>query len=239
MKRQGLYILVCVVFGVFLIHTSAFSQENLQQRVETAIANSFYEDFTVTANENGEVTIEGEVETLYDKFEIFNIVAKIPGVRTISNKIIVDTEILPDNIIEDNIRDEMKYISTILEPDIILVKVTNGIVFLDGFVSYYREKIMMQTIASWQKGVKGIVNKINVLPPRIAVSDENLGRVLDQIMKYEFSLEDNVTYTVDRGAVTLRGTVTSLWAKESIAEAFSNVIGILDVENNLRVEPKM
>lgn len=238
MKNRSIFFSgLIIIISLLLIQATAFSQEKLVDKVEAAIANSFYKDFTVKANKDGDVTIEGEVNTLYDKYEIFNIVSKVPGVETISNQVIVDTPVIPDKIIEDNIRDEKKFVSSILEPDRITIKVNNGIAFLEGTVSFYREKVMMQTLASWQEGVKGIVNNLEVLPPKKAISDANLKKILDQIMKYEFSLEDGVKYTVENNKVILNGTATSLWAKENIAEEFSNVIGIIDVENNLKVEP--
>jgi len=231
----------CFIFflGLIIVQTTAFSQEKLADKVEAAIANSFYEDFTVTASEEGNVTLEGNVNSLYDKYRIFEIASRVPVVRKISNQVTVNTPVIADKMIEANILQEMKYVSSILEPDRISVRVNNGVVFLDGKVSFYREKIMMKTIASWQKGVKGIVNKLAVLPPKKAKSDENLMKVLNQIMKHEFPIEDNIQFTIDDGNVTLKGTATSLWAKNNIEEEFLNVIGIKDVENNLDVKPIM
>lgn len=62
---------------------------------------------------------------------------------------------------------------------------------------------MAETVASWQKGVKGISNEIEVLPPEKARSDKNLETVLKQIRKYQFPLSENVSISVTDGVVTL------------------------------------
>lgn len=236
MKRRLFSFGFIFAMVLLMFQTMAIAQDKLEENVEESIANYYYEDFTVTADEEGNVTLEGEVNTLYDKYRIFQIVSKVAGVRTITNNIIVDTELLPDEVIETNIRQEMQLVSSILEPDRITVEVNDGIVFINGKVSFYREKIMMRTIASWQEGVKGIVNRLEVLPFKEAVSDENLKTVLNQIMEYEFSAEKEVEFTVNNGNVTLTGTANSLWAKRNIEEKFSDVLGIKDVDNKLDVK---
>jgi osmotically-inducible protein OsmY len=143
---------------------------------------------------------------------------------------------MPDNMIKTNILNEMKLVSAIKEPDRIKVRVDKGQVFLDGTVSYKREKKMMRTLVSWHKGVKAIVNNLEVLPPRKAQSDGNLTKVLEQIMKYEFPTQKNVAFTVTNGRVELYGQTETMWAKRHIAEKFSEIIGISKVENNLVVD---
>jgi osmotically-inducible protein OsmY len=140
-------------------------------------------------------------------------------------------------VIRKNVLQQLKYVSSIYEPDKIKVNVDNGIVFLEGNVSFYREKLMAKTVATWQQGVKGVENRIDVMQPEKAKSDENLKEVLTHVLEDEFPVEDNVKFTVDDGTVTLNGTATTLWAKFNIEEEFLNVIGIRVVDNNLVVEP--
>ncbi len=127
--------------------------------------------------------------------------------------------------------------SSILDPDRIEAEVNKGVVILKGKVSFYREKIMAQTVASWQEGVKGLINEIKVLPPKKAKSDENLRDILQAILDAQFSLEKNVYFEIEDGVVTLNGATKDLWFKERIEEEFANVIGVKKVINNLKVEP--
>ncbi len=225
------------LFLLLLGVTQAGEQTMLKDKVKATLANQFYNDFDVTVSKDHRVTIEGEVNSLYDKMEAFDAVAKLPGVRTISNQIIVDAPVVADDVIEANIKQEMEYVTSLWEPEKINVKSADGIVVLSGTVSFNREKNVMETIVSWQKGVKGIVNEMKVLPPKKAKSDENLEQILSQILNNEFPREDNVEFNVNDGVVTLNGTAGSLWAKYNIANEFMDVISITEVDNNLAVEP--
>lgn len=237
MKKQFLIVFLITLFSLFIFQAGVLAEDNLREKVETAIANYYFEDISVSIEEEGKVDLEGNVPTLYDKYRIFEIVSKVNGVRAISNQISIATDLTPDKIIKDNIIEEMHLVSAIKEPDSIQIEVKDGVVFLDGRVSYYREKIMMRTIASWQEGVRSVVNNLEVLPFRKVVKDENMKEILSQILKHEYPLEENVRFTVDDGEVTLNGTVRTLWAKRNIEESFSDVLGIKNVVNYLDVEP--
>ncbi len=234
-------IIISFTLGSFLIFSevnSAFPQNsNLAAKVKQAIANYYLEDFVVTDLGNGKIRIEGKVHTLYDKLRIFTIAARVPGVKEIENNIVVDTPVLPDKIIESNIRHELDLVESILEPNRISVTVKNGIVFLKGEVNFQREKEMTATIASWQKGVRGIVNNIKVLPPKIAISDQNLKTIVQTLLTDQFPLEKHITFSIKNGVVTLSGHCSTLWVKEEITKRLLRVRGIRKVINNLKVVP--
>lgn len=209
--------------------------EKLAGRVRASIANYYSEPFTITADTQGKVTIKGTVNTMYDRLDIFDLISKVPGVREISDQLAVNTSTLPDDAVKANIEDEINLIQAIQEPDKINVSVDNGVVMLDGTVSFYREKQMAETAASWQEGVKSIVNNISVLPPNIAQSDQNLETVLKGVLSHNFPLEKGASFQVKNGVVTLTGSVGSLWAKKSIRKEFLKVLGVKDVVNQLTV----
>lgn len=116
-----------LTFNVFAID----SPDELVEKVRSRIANHYvgYEGLDIRADQDGTVYLEGDVDILYDKYRIHEIVSKVKGVRAISNQLIVKAPLLPDKIIKDNIRDEMQYLSSIKEADRITVEVDNGIVF--------------------------------------------------------------------------------------------------------------
>jgi len=235
-----LVIAITVLVGAFM--TFAFAEINsdeLADEVRQAIHVRHGEtpNLQVKAHQDGKVELSGDVETLYTKYRIHDIVTNVPGVTAISNQIVVKPdELRPDKIIQDEIRDYLAINAAIREPDRIKVKVDDAQVFLNGKVSFHHEKVLAQTIASWEPGVRGIVNRIEVLRPEKAVSDENLTKVLNQIMKYQFPLNDKVKFTVNDGVVELKGTAENLWSKRNIEEEFRNVIGIVEVHNYLEVK---
>ena len=130
---------------------------------------------------------------------------------------------------------QLDYSKSVLEPDRIKIEVDNGLVMLTGDVSFYKEKMIAEMYASVHAGVKAINNELTVLPRNEAESDANLKIVLDEILKYQFPLEKDVTFTIKDGAVNLNGTTTSLWAQRAIAHEFSRVLGIKNVFDHLKV----
>ncbi|NOY76911.1 MAG: BON domain-containing protein [Calditrichaeota bacterium] len=244
MKRYSMPLRVLVVmmtvaflFGAYQVTLAKTTNKQLEARVINAIARYYPQEFRITVTGDGVVKIEGQVNTLYDKYRIYDIVSRVRGVKDIENLLVVNTPTVPDDMIESNVIIELKRVGSILEPDRIKVHVDNGIVFLSGEVSYQREKIAAETVASWQEGVKGIVNNIVVLPPKKAVSDSNLRFIFSEIMKDQFPLEKNAKFTVKNGVVTLTGNCSTLYVKNMIEKEFKRVSGVKKIINNLKVVP--
>jgi len=195
-------------------------------------------DLSVSVDTNGTVTIKGTVDALYDRLDIYQLVSEVNGVTGIKDLVDVNTPMLPDDMINANVVRTIKDNSVILEPDKIAVTVNEGVVFLDGTVSYYQEKLMATTIASSQDGVKGVENRINVLPSREVISDENIKSVLEEIVENHFPLvKGAVRIKVANGDVTLDGEVQALWDKVHLKEEFLKVVGVKSVVENLEVKP--
>jgi len=238
-KNIFLRVFFVFLFSLFIsgLSFALTSNENLANKVENVIGNHYKGNFDVIVDNNHFVTITGQVNTCYDKLKLFQIVSKIKGVRDIADNVTINVPILPDKIIQANIVNELNMVSSILEPNRITVSVDNGEVILRSTVSFYREKLMAESVTSWEKGVKGISNNIKVLSPAKAVSDANLKKVLRDILNDQFPVEKNVSFTVRNGVVDLNGTVDILYAKRRIQDELSSIIGIIKVINNLHVEP--
>ena len=232
-------ILLLISFTIVFSVSSIFPQSNPEQLKEKVIQNisGYYPDeFDVTVDQSGAVTVSGEVNTLFDKLKITELISRVNGVSKINNIIEIQTEPTVDEEIKANIEEELKLNNVILEPDKINVEVKNGVVYLTGTVSYFREKLMAQTIASWQNGVTDMKSSIKVLSPKVAQSDDNLYTIINDILKNRFGLEDKVKFNVDGGVVDLLGSVKSLYAKDKIAEEIQQIIGVKKVLNELSVE---
>lgn len=211
---------------------------DLQSRVQSALISYYMHQSTVTADSDGTVTIEGTVDTYYDKLDIYQLVSEVNGVTKIRDLVLVNAPMVPDNAIAANIERAIKDNSVILEPDRITVNVDQGVVFLEGKVSYQKEKLMATTIASWQDGVKGVENRIEVLPAKESKSDENLKVVLDEIVKNHFPLvSDAISVKVKDGNVTVDGKVQTIWDKDHLKEEFLQVAGVKTVVENLKIQP--
>jgi osmotically-inducible protein OsmY len=240
--RKIISISKVIFFSSMLLLITAgrsYSQVNpdkLVSNVEDKIANYYTETFEISADNDGVVTIEGEVGTLYDKLRIGELISQVEGVKEVNNKIDVQNQITANDIIKANIENELQINDAILEPEKIKVEVNNGVVTLSGTVSYYREKLMAQTIASWQDGVSDLIDHITVMSPVVAKSDANLTEIIIDLLNKDFPLEKNVKFDVNNGEIDLYGTVTSLYAKNHIAEDIQHIIGIKNVTNEIKVE---
>ncbi len=211
--------------------------KELKQRVINALSEKFdYNNhLEISVETDGGIKISGAVNSLYDKYKVFEIVSRVSGVKRINDNLLVNTPLVPDNIIRTNIENELNRITAIRNPQNIKINVDNGEVILGGVVSFYREKLLAKTVASWQKGVKGLINNINVLPLSKALSDENLENVLKAMIKDEFPAYDNIKVSVSNDVATVSGSVNFLFDKNDIANEIASVIGIKSVKNRLTV----
>jgi osmotically-inducible protein OsmY len=233
--RLSLIIILALFLGVNFKLLAFNDSSSLSQRVTNAISNNYYQNFNITTEGNGIVRIEGQVNSLYDKYNIFDIVSRVPGVKGIDDFITVNAPILPNGMIKDGIIFNLKLDNSILEPNRIKVNVVgDGIVILSGKVSYNSEKIQAETVASWEKGATGIVNQIKVLPRRIAYSSKNLRKVVHDVIKDDFPLDNHVHFSVKKGVVTLLGHTHDLWGINHLPKDCYEIKGIKKVVDDIR-----
>ena len=235
-----------LVLGLFISTSSIYAGNNfdmpnnskLKEEVTDHIGRYYLEQFDVSAND-GVVTINGQVNSLNDKYRIFDIVSRIPGVKDIKDMVVVNAADVPDQIIKQSTEETIHDATSIMEPDRIKVSVDNGIIFLNGTISYYREKKAAESIATWQKGAEGVVDNLKVLSHKADVSDANLRIILNEIITKEFPLAKNVNISVNNGIASISGEIPRLSDKYSIEEDFYPVLGIKGVIDNLTVNPRL
>ncbi|MFZ0455540.1 MAG: BON domain-containing protein [Ignavibacteriaceae bacterium] len=235
-----------LILGLFISTSNLYAGNNfvmpnndqLKQEAIDHIGRYYIEQFDVSVN-NGVVTVNGQVNSLNDKYRIFDIVSRIPGVKDIKDMIVVNAADVPDQIIKQNTEQTIHDATSIMEPDRIKVSVDNGIIFLNGTVSYYREKQAAKSIATWQKGAEGVVDNLKVLSHKADISDANLQIILNEIIAKEFPLAKNVNISVNSGIASISGEVPRLSDKYSIEEDFYPVLGIKGVIDNLTINPQL
>ena len=205
----------------------------LSQRVKNALTYHLNNHLSVTSSNGGIITIEGTVKRLYDKYRIFDIAEKVKGVKGIRDLVAVNTRTLPDDMIKANLLEDIRVDNSILEPNRINVAVSNGLIQLRGTVSYPREKLLAATLASWQRGALGIVNRIKVLSPKAAESNKNMKILLGDVLKDKFPLQSNLQVTVHNGIVKIKGYADSSWAKYHLTKDFSRIKGVKKIINDI------
>jgi len=229
------------LFSIIFIITAQISYSQvdanrLVKKAEDMVGSYYTEIFNISSNQNGTITVKGEVETLFDKLKIGELISWVEGVKNVNNEIEVRTALLPDGIIKENINEEFQRKNVILEPEKINVTVKDGTVHLSGTVNNFKEKLIAQSIASWQNGVTGMTVDLDVLSPAKATSDENLREISSDILKRDFSLERDIKIKVNNGEVYLSGKARSLYAQNHIPKKIQNVPRVKNVINEISLE---
>ena len=233
----GTGLITIIMLILISINSESYASNNsvnLSQRVQYALSKYFNNNFTVTSSNKGVVTIKGTVDRLYDKYRIFDIAEKVKGVKDIRDLVAVNTKSLPDDIIKANLMEDLRVDKSILEPNRIKVAVSNGVIKLSGTISYPREKLLAETLATWQRGALGVVDQIKVLSPRAAESNHNMKILLGDVLKYKFPLQrKDIYFSVHNGIVKIEGHTNSGWAKENLVKDFSKVKGVKKLIDDL------
>lgn len=217
--------------------TAAKSLSQLKEDVRGELDRYYITPFTVTVTRDGSVTLEGDVNSYWDKVKVYEAVSRVDGVTAISNQLVVNADQMADKAIESSIEYWIGLTDAIKDADDINVTVSDGVVVLSGTVSFYRESQMAETIAAWASGVTGVVNEIRVLPPETAMSDRNLSEVARDVLDRFFPRNrSKITVRVSDGKAILGGTVDQVWVKKAVEDEISRVRGIRQVDNNITVK---
>lgn len=143
-----------------------------------------------------------------------------------------------DKTIQGAVLDELTW-----EPSVdathVGVAVRDGVVTLGGYVRTYAEKLAVERAAARVKGVKAIVEHVEVrLGASRKYGDEALAAHIAQALNWDVSLPlDRITATVENGWVELRGDVDWQYQKIAAFEDVHRLGGVVGVTNLIEVKP--
>ncbi|REK09065.1 MAG: BON domain-containing protein [Planctomycetota bacterium] len=140
-----------------------------------------------------------------------------------------------DQAISDKVEDELRY-DLAVNPDRIDVTTLDGVVTLDGRVTNLLAKRRAEHIAETVKGVRAVVNRVEVRFSA-GLSDSELKDDVRAALSGDPATEDyDVRVDVRDGVVLLRGTVDS-WQQQELAErVVAAVRGVTEVRNLVAVD---
>jgi osmotically-inducible protein OsmY len=123
----------------------------------------------------------------------------------------------------------------------VTVQVKDGVVTLGGTVDLYEYKASADDKAHHVKGVTAVDNEIQVTSAK-PVNDQQLGQELAKKLAYDRAgwpdqAFNNITLSVSNGVVTLGGNAEIPWAKESALAVAKNTAGVVDVIDDVNVDP--
>jgi osmotically-inducible protein OsmY len=140
--------------------------------------------------------------------------------------------------LQQNVIDELEF-----EPQVnaahIGVTAQHGVVMLSGFVKCYAEKFAVEAAARRVKGVKAIASEIEVRLPndKRRADDEIAERAVRMLHWDELVPDERVSVRVEKGMVTLNGTVDWQYQKSEAEYDIRKLSGVTAVFNLIEVRP--
>jgi len=144
-----------------------------------------------------------------------------------------------DDLIRDDVLFELKWDPKIGSSSDIAVAVKDGVVTLSGFVRSYWDKDAAGRAAKRVYGVRGVANDIEV-KPTTARTDPEIAREAIQELESHVSIpNDKIKVTVEKGWVTLEGTVDWQYQKSLAESAIKKLRGVVGITNNITLKPQV
>jgi len=142
-----------------------------------------------------------------------------------------------DQAISDEIEDELLFDEGVTLHKID-VNTSDGIVTLTGTVNNILSKERAAKIAELVKGVRSVVNRIQVKPSQ-SITDQRVKTEVDAALARDPATDSyEITVDVNDGAVTLEGSVDSYKEKQLCARVAKGVKGVTELENDITVDYK-
>lgn len=183
----------------------------------------------------GVVTLEGEVDSLAQRWAVERAVRRVAGVRAVNNDLVV----LPPKNLSRTDDEIAAAVETILAwnatiPAGIDSSVAEGWVTLHGTVGFRFQRQAAEDAVRQLIGVRGVHNELVVATTEAA---QDIKRAIGAAIRRRVDHPVDIDVVFDDGTVTLRGTVHS-WAERREAEESARLaMGVRKVVDEVRVEP--
>jgi osmotically-inducible protein OsmY len=145
-----------------------------------------------------------------------------------------------DEAIQTDALEELKW-DTRVQPSEIGVAVKDGIVTLNGWVDSYLKKIAAEEAAHRVRGVKAVVNDIEVrLPGSAERTDADIVAAVLNALKWDAAIPaGKVDVTVSQGWVRLEGEVDHGFQKRDALRAICRLSGVKGITKLMKVKPRV
>lgn len=220
-------------------HPAHFSDQQLQEAVQFELYQDVrlqepYE-ITVTASD-GEITLEGNVSSLYQKKMVGRDAQDVVGVREVKNQISVVSFVRESVQIEKSLLASIQSDDELRNQDI-QVSEDNGVVFLKGSVETIYQKIHAEDVAAQIPGVKKVVNQLKINWP-LNYSDTRIAQLIKDRLKSNTEthwVADAIQVMVYDRRVVLTGEVHFYSERWEAGQLASTTPGVREVENRIHV----
>lgn len=187
------------------------------------------------AVDEGVVTLSGHVASYAEKLAAEHAVARIRGVRGLTETLAVRipaTDDYADDLIADRARRLLDWNVTV-PADAVSIIVERGHLTLEGTVESYAQKRAAERALRKLGGLAGIHNRLRIQPPARPASIHD---GIDAALRRDATFDGReITVEVDGGRVVLSGEVGSWRERELAAETAYATAGVTAVENLITV----
>ncbi|MFP4013855.1 MAG: BON domain-containing protein [Chitinispirillaceae bacterium] len=188
----------------------------------------------------GRVRLSGSVPSFVASRVAEQDVWNVREVREVSNELTVagpeHHKPPSDSQLKKRVSDALRWSPSVDASDL-LVNVREGVVTVGGTVTSYSQKLHVDDVVSEILGVARAINVVSVVPSR-AILDRTLAlRIVDTLGTDSQIPFQSVDVEVERGKVTLSGSVPEPGQKKRIQKKVEHLLGVREIENRIVVQP--
>jgi osmotically-inducible protein OsmY len=187
---------------------------------------------------NGVVTLTGPVGSYIERIHAVRAAHRVRGVLDVADEIEVPYSRpggQTDTDLARAVRHALEW-DAFVDDRRIQSTVSEGFVTLEGDVELLSQREDADRVIRRLRGVRGVLNKIVVLPRRIEPTAVK-HRIEEALERRAEREADRIAVEVKDGLVTLTGRVHSWQERDSVVGAASHAPGVRSVRDKLRVDP--
>jgi osmotically-inducible protein OsmY len=188
--------------------------------------------------DKGVVTLTGTVDSYGKKVAAEEAAHRVRGVLDVANDLevrLTSGTLRTDTEIAHAVRHALAW-SLLIPDERIHSTVSGGLVTLEGEVDSIADRTEAANAIRHLAGVVGVMNRIAVVPPKIAASDVRLA-IMEALERRADREAERIKVVVEDGTVTLVGRVKSWRERRAILGAVGHAPGVHAVDDQLRVDP--
>jgi osmotically-inducible protein OsmY len=151
---------------------------------------------------------------------------------------IISEEMKTNAEVKNKVLEELRWTPGLQTAEI-AVAVQDGVVTLRGQVGNYTMKKAAERAAKSVKGVRAVVQKIEVAPAPGQQADEDLAAVIRQVFAWNSEIpRQGLQVEVHKGLVRLTGEVEEAYQKSAAENAVEHLLGVTGIQNLVTLKGK-